>query len=94
MHFQVAFRQARLKLCLEGLRFLLVPAVYQSVIRVPTPRKVGVRPRHPEIERVMQEQVSQNRADYPTYAKDNFCFERVISGWRGALTVLDLRLKK
>jgi hypothetical protein len=23
-----------------------------------------------------------------------FCFERVISGWRGALTVLDLRLKK
>jgi len=27
-------------------------------------------------------------------AKDNFCFERVISGWRGALTVLDLRLKK
>jgi hypothetical protein len=28
------------------------------------------------------------------YAKDNFCFERVISGWRRALTVLDLRLKK
>jgi hypothetical protein len=53
-----------------------------------------VRPRHPEIERVMQEQVSQNRADYSPYAKDNFCFERVISGWRRALTVLDLRLKK
>jgi len=63
MHFQAAFRQARLKLCLEGLRFLLVPAVYQSVICIPTPRKVGVRPRHPEIERVMQKQVSQNRAD-------------------------------
>ena len=63
MHFQVAFRQAGLKLCLEGLRFLLVPAVYQSVIRIPTPREVGVRPRHPEIERIMQEQVSQNRAD-------------------------------
>jgi hypothetical protein len=63
MHFQAAFRQARLKLCLEGLRFLLVPAVYQSVICIPTPRKVRVRPRHPEIERVMQEQISQNRAD-------------------------------
>ena len=31
---------------------------------------------------------------YSPYAKGNFCFERVISGWRGALTVLDLRLKK
>jgi hypothetical protein len=38
---------------------------------------------------------NRTRADrYSTYAIDNFCFERVISGWRGALTVLDLRLKK
>jgi hypothetical protein len=37
---------------------------------------------------------SPGGAYYPTYAKDNFCFERVIGGWRGALTVLDLRLKK
>jgi hypothetical protein len=37
------------RLCLEGLCFLLVPAVNQPVIRIPTPRKVGVRPRHPEI---------------------------------------------
>jgi hypothetical protein len=27
-------------------------------------------------------------------AKDNFSFERAISGWRRAITVLDLRLKK
>jgi hypothetical protein len=30
---------------------LLVPAVNQSIISIPTPRKVRVRPRHPEIER-------------------------------------------
>jgi len=30
----------------------------------------------------------------PPYAKDNFCFERVISGWRETVTVLDLRLKE
>jgi hypothetical protein len=30
---------------------LLGPAVYQSVVSVPTPRKVGMRPRHPEIKR-------------------------------------------
>jgi hypothetical protein len=48
----------------------------------------------PFIEYKMKVYVGQERADYSTYAKDNFCFERVISGWRGALTVLDLRLKK
>jgi hypothetical protein len=37
---------------------------------------------------------SARRRNYSPYAKGNFCFERVISGWRGALTVLDLRLKK
>jgi hypothetical protein len=59
VHLQAAFRQAGLKLCLEGLCFLLVPAVNQPVIRIPTPQKVRVRTRHPEIERVMQEQVRQ-----------------------------------
>jgi L-lactate dehydrogenase (cytochrome) len=42
-----------LKIGLEGLRFLLGPAVNQPVIRIPTPRKVWVRPRHPEVERVV-----------------------------------------
>ena len=57
MHLQAALCQASLKLGLEGLGFLLVPAVNQSIIRIPTPRKVGVCPRHPEIERVMQKQI-------------------------------------
>jgi hypothetical protein len=66
MHFEAAFRQTGLKLCLEGLRFLLVPTMDQSIVCIPTPRKVGVGPRHPEIERAMQEQVSQNRAGLAT----------------------------
>src|ERR1700750_1149180 len=66
MQFQAALYQARLKFGLEGVGFLLVAAVNQSVIRIPKPRKVRVRPRHPEIERVMQEQVRQNRADNTT----------------------------
>jgi hypothetical protein len=49
---------------------------------------------YPFVEHELKVYVGQERPDYPTYAKDNFCFERVISGWRGALTVLDLRLKK
>src|SRR5262249_33493608 len=47
MHFQAAFCQARLKLCLEGLRFLLVATVYQPIIRIPTPRKVRMCLHHP-----------------------------------------------
>jgi hypothetical protein len=42
---------------LEGLRFLLGPAVNQPVIRLPTPRKVWVRPRHPEVERIVQKKI-------------------------------------
>jgi hypothetical protein len=53
-----------------------------------------VHPRHPEIKRVMQEQVCQNRADDSPYAKGNFSFERVICDWRTRIAVLDLRLKK
>ena len=63
MHLQAALCQALLKLCLESLSFLLGPAVHQPIICISTPRKVWVRPCHPEIERVMQEQVCQNRTD-------------------------------
>jgi hypothetical protein len=44
MQFQAALCQARLKFGLEGLGFLLVPEVNQSIISIPTPRKVRVRP--------------------------------------------------
>ena len=66
MHLQAALRQASLKLCFESLRFLLVTAVHQSVICIPTPREFRVCPRHPEIERVMEENVRQNWADHTT----------------------------
>src|SRR6478736_2906403 len=66
MKLQAALCQARLKFGLKGLGFLLVLAVNQSIISIPTPRKVWMRPRHPKIERVMQEQVRQNRADNTT----------------------------
>src|SRR5215831_3972089 len=46
MQFQAALCQARLKFGLEGLGLVLVPAVNQSIISIPTPWKVRVRPRH------------------------------------------------
>jgi hypothetical protein len=41
----------------EGFCFALAAAVDQSIIGIPTPGKVGVCPRYPEIERIMHEQV-------------------------------------
>ena len=94
MHLKSAHLQPRLKLRLYGLCFLLGPAVHQSVVSIPTPRKVGMCPPHPEIKRIMQEQIGQYWADYAPYAKGNFTFDRVICGWGRGLTVLDLRLKR
>ena len=56
------------------------------------PRRAIV-PRHPRVERIVQEQVCKERADGSLNAKDNFCFERIIVDWRSGF-VLDLRRKR
>src|SRR5262245_9329220 len=48
MHLEAALRQSGKKLSLKGLRFLPAPTVNQSIVCVPTPRKVWVRPCHPQ----------------------------------------------
>ena len=40
----------------------------------------------------MQEQICQQRRNHALYAKDNFRFERAITGWRDWV-VVDLRRK-
>jgi hypothetical protein len=57
MHLQTAFRQAGLKLRLEGFRFLLATAVHQSIVSIPTPWEIRMCPRHPEVERVVKKKV-------------------------------------
>jgi hypothetical protein len=41
----------------------------------------------------MKKDVGEGRRNHSIYAKGNFQFERVVTGWR-TQTVLDLRLKK
>ena len=57
VHLKPAHLQPRLKLRPEGFRFILGPAVHQSVISIPTPRQVGVCPCHPKIKCVMQKEI-------------------------------------
>jgi hypothetical protein len=57
MHLEPAYRQSRVKLRHEGFSLLFTPAMHKSIVSISTPWKVRMRPRHPEIESVMQEQV-------------------------------------
>jgi hypothetical protein len=66
--------------------------VKHGVVGVPGEPNAGQMPRHPEIERVMQEQIGQDRRNGSLNAKDNFRFERTIMGWRERRMV-DLRRK-
>jgi hypothetical protein len=54
MRLQLALCQSRLKRGLEGFGFLLTPTVHQSVIRIPTPRQVGMCPLHPKVESIVR----------------------------------------
>jgi hypothetical protein len=40
-----------------------------------------------------EQDIAQHRRNHSPYAKGNFQFERVVTGWRGR-SVLDLRLKR
>ena len=64
------------------------------IVRVTLEWDARKGPRHPHVERVMQEQIRQQGTNYALNAKDNFQFERKIFGWRERRCVLDLRLKR
>jgi hypothetical protein len=76
MHLQTAFRQARLQLHVEGFRLLLTAAVYQSVIRIPTPWEIRMCPCHSGIERVVKKEVRQNWADHTALRRTTVSLNR------------------
>jgi hypothetical protein len=48
----------------------------------------------PVLQKAVHVQVGKHGADHSPYAKGNFQFDRVVTGWRESFTVLDLRLKR
>ena len=81
---------------LFGIRFVLEPN--HDVVRVPHDDHIAVRLLstpclNPQIERVMEIDIRQQRRRRSPYTKGNFEFERVVRGWRTSYSVLDLRLK-
>ncbi len=59
MQFQAALRQPSLERFANALRLHLIPAMYQPVIRIPTPPQSGERPRHPEVKCVVHQEVGE-----------------------------------
>ena len=94
MQHQLADREAVDNRTPEYPRLFGAPAVTNGIIRIPFERDMRKGSHHPHVERMVQEQVRQERAAYSPYAKGNFTFDRVICGWRRGATVLDLRLKR
>src|SRR5271169_6028852 len=64
MHRQSTFRQPLRDGPHDLLRLLPTAAVDDCVIRIPGKRTRWVGALHPDIERIMHEQVHQNRTDY------------------------------
>ena len=79
--------------CITGFGLRLRAAVNHRIIGVAREGTLWIRALHPAVERVMHEQIHQDRTDYAPYTKGNFQFERVVKGWRST-PILDLRLKK
>lgn len=61
MHLQVALRQPSMKLSLESFCFLLSSTVHQPIVCISTPWEVRMCHRHPDIKRVVQGKIGQNR---------------------------------
>jgi hypothetical protein len=94
MEFQPTFPQS----LSDGLpHFLGLPfcsAVNDDIIGVSLKWNLRVVHAKPSIQCKVEKQIRQKWANHASYTKGNFEFERILTGWRGIPSVLDLRLKR
>ena len=65
MHFEAARRKTIRKRHLDGISLHFGFAMYQSIVSITAPRNTRVPPCHPDIERVMQEEIGQGAVITP-----------------------------
>jgi hypothetical protein len=83
----------------EPFRVSFVLKAHDNVIGVPhyddlTAGVVFTPVIGPKVERIVKIDIGQKRRCHSPYAKGNFEFERVVTGWRGIHSVIDLRRKR
>jgi hypothetical protein len=91
-------RQSLLEVCYHLPRVRRFLKAHHKVVGIPDDRHatagLSATPlMDPEIEGVVQHDVGEERTSGSLNAKDNFRFERVITGWRDG-AVVDLRRKR
>ncbi len=57
MHLKAALREPRFQRKLNLLRLLHAFTVYEPIVCIPAPGSLGIVPRHPDVERIMQEEI-------------------------------------
>jgi len=98
MQLQTELRESLAKLSQKPLGLVpmlesdheVIGVAHEHHIALSLPRSPSL---DPKVEPVVQVKISQERADFSAYAKTNFQFERVVTGWRGT-PVFDFRLKR
>ena len=93
MKFQATVFQPALQPFPDGACLLQAVAMDESVIGVSAKGDARKVSRHPPVERIMKEQVRQQRREDAPNTKGNFRFERQIVAWRNRLLV-ELRRKR
>src|SRR5271170_2037509 len=76
MHFQATCRKPSLQRRLNGVCFRFSPAMHEPVISITAPRKVRKHSRHPDIERIMHKQITQDGADHTTLRSSSGSFNQ------------------
>ena len=72
MHFEAAHGKPVLQRCFYSQRFRFRPAVYQPIVSIAAPRNTRKRSSYPGIERIVQKEIGEDRADHSPYTKGNF----------------------
>lgn len=78
MKLQTALRQPLADGLKHRLRFPMAPAVDDGIIRIALKPQGGITTSQPQVKRIVQEQIGQQRTYDSLNAKDNFAFERVL----------------
>src|ERR1035438_2724861 len=72
MKCQPAFSEPLLKRCVQISRLLLTSTMADDIIGIALKRDIRMVPAHPQVERIMQEEIRQEGADDPTLRRTSF----------------------
>jgi hypothetical protein len=77
MHFEAAHGKSVLQRCFDSQRLCFRSAVYQSIVSIAAPGNTRKRACHPDIERIVQKEIGEDRTDYSSLRSSLGPFDQV-----------------